>query len=169
MVHHLSLKRMKKLAVKSLHLIIKRMIRPRAFQGQHHIRYSRKTSVAKTQQNQTLCNLARFPDYKQFFLLCFRRFLGFFLHLPRFYLFPLKDVGEKVNLGRSKKRIKILLRTVSITVDSHTKKLRILALLSCNFRYTLNAYACITLAIKRGLMSYLEAVDKVCLQVSLRT
>lgn len=78
MVHHLSLKRMKKLAVKSLHLIIKRMIRPRAFQGQHHIRYPRKTSVAKTQQNQTLCNLARFPDYKQFFLLCFRRFLGFF-------------------------------------------------------------------------------------------
>lgn len=88
MVHHLSLKRMKKLEVKSLHLIIKRMIRPRAFQGQHHIRYPRKTSVAKTQQNQTFCNLARFPDYKQFFLLCFRRFLGFFYTCRDFTFFP---------------------------------------------------------------------------------
>ena len=77
MVQRLSLKR-KKLAVKSLHLIIKRMIRPRAFQGQHHIRYPRTTSVPKTRQNQTFCNFAEFPDYQHFFLLCFKRFLGFF-------------------------------------------------------------------------------------------
>ena len=54
------------------------MIRPKAFQGQHHIRYSRKTSVPKIRQIQTVCNFAEFPDYQHFFLLRFKRFLGFF-------------------------------------------------------------------------------------------
>lgn len=91
-------------------------------------------------------------------------FLGFFFTPAEILPFSPKRRWEKgkISVG-AKKRIKILLRTVSTTVDSHKK------VAYCTLALSLNAYACITLAIKRGLMSYLEAVDKVCLHVSLRT
>ena len=61
------------------------MITPRALQGQHHIRYPRKTSVAKTRQNQTFCNLAQFPPAEI---------------LP----FPPQDVGKKLKSRQVQKK-----------------------------------------------------------------